>query len=130
MKVQIRVFHRGARPHRDENLNSTQYYTWEKIINSSSRESVTEGDKGWKIVHSQQLCPQDHLHLFTRVVAPETQLEKVVGAALPRAQHAGRAPDRRQVEILRLAGAYPDLIPQSVVDHAVALVTDREREVV
>lgn len=50
----------------------------------------------------------------------------MVGAGLPRAQHAGGAPDRRQAEILGLAGAHPDLVPQSVVDHGVALLAGRD----
>lgn len=76
--------------------------------------------------HSQQLRPQDHGDFFARVVAAETQAEKMAGAGLPRAEHAGRAPDGRQVEILRLAGAHPDLVPQGVVDHGVAVLAGKD----
>lgn len=77
--------------------------------------------------HSQQLRPEDHGHLVTRVVATETQTEKMVGAGLPRAQHAGGASDRGQVEVLGLTGAHPDLISESVVYHSVALLAERDK---
>lgn len=73
--------------------------------------------------HSQQLRPQDHGHRFSRVVAAESQLQEVAGAAGLGAKHASGAPDGRQVEILGLAGSHPDLVPQCVVNHAVALLT-------
>lgn len=79
-------------------------------------------------VHSQQLCPKDHGHLLAGVVATETQAEKMVAASLLGAQHAGRAPDRGQVEVLGLAGAHPDLISEGVVDHGVALLAGRHRK--
>lgn len=50
----------------------------------------------------------------------------MAGAGLPRDEHAGRAPDGRQVEILRLAGAHPDLVPQGVVDHGVAVLAGKD----
>lgn len=50
----------------------------------------------------------------------------MAGAGLPRAEHAGRAPDGRQVEVLRLAGAYPDLVPQGVVDHGIAVLAGKD----
>lgn len=56
------------------------------------------------------------------MVAAEAQLEEVAGAAGLGAQHAGRAADGRQVEVFGLAGSHPDLVPQRVVDHAVALL--------
>lgn len=72
--------------------------------------------------HSLQLRPQDHGHRFAGVVAAEAELEEVAGAAGLGAEHAGRAPDGRQVEVFGLAGSHPDLVPQGVVDHAVALL--------
>lgn len=75
--------------------------------------------------HSQQFRPQDHGHFFTGVVATETQTEKMVGAGLPGAEHAAGGPDRWQVEVFGLAGTHPDLVPQSVVYHGVALLTDK-----
>lgn len=60
------------------------------------------------------------------MVASEAQLEEVAGAVLLGAEHAGRAPNGRQVDVFRLAGAHPDLVPQSVVDHAVALLAARD----
>lgn len=79
-------------------------------------------------MHSQQLRPQDHRHFLARVVASETQLEEVACASLPWAEHAGSAPDGRQVEILGLAEAHPDLVSQSVVYHCVALLAERHRK--
>lgn len=72
--------------------------------------------------HSQQLRPQDHGHRLAGVVAAEAELEEVAGAAGLGAEHAGRAPDGRQVEVFGLAGSHPDLVPQGVVDHGVALL--------
>lgn len=100
---------------------------YSKSVTEHKRNRNTETDKGHTIKHSQQLRPQDHLHLVTGVVAMETKSENVVCAGLPWAQHAGGASDRRQVEVLRLAGAHPDLVPQGVVYHRVALLTDRDR---
>ena len=60
------------------------------------------------------------------MVATEAQTEEMIGAGLPRAQHAAGASDRRQVEILGLTGAHPDLVPQGVVDHGVALLAERD----
>lgn len=109
-----------------------------QLLNSRSHKSITEHkwnknntvkrDKGYKIRHSQQLRPQDHGHLIAGVVATETQTEKMVGASLPRAEHAGGASDRWQVDILWLAGAHPDLVPQSVVYYGVTLLTDKKTE--
>lgn len=56
------------------------------------------------------------------MVAAEAQLEEVAGAAGLGTEHAGRAPDGRQVEVFGLAGSHPDLVPQCVVNHAVALL--------
>lgn len=56
------------------------------------------------------------------MVAAEAELEEVAGAAGLGAEHAGRAPDGRQVEVFGLAGSHPDLVPQGVVDHGVALL--------
>lgn len=72
--------------------------------------------------HSQQVRPQDHGNLFTRVVAAEVQAEEVIGAGLPEAQHAGGDSDGGQVEVLGLAAAHPDLVPQGVVDHRVTVL--------
>lgn len=77
-------------------------------------------------MHSQQLRPQDHGHFLAGMVAPETQMEKMACATLPWAKHAGSAPDGRQVETLGLAGAHPDLVPQSVVYHGVTLLAERD----
>lgn len=79
-----------------------------------------EGEERKK--HSQQLRPQDHGHRLAGVVAAEAELEEVAGAAGLGAEHAGRAPDGRQVEVFGLAGSHPDLVPQGVVDHGVALL--------
>lgn len=75
--------------------------------------------------NSQQLRPQDHGDFFARVVATETQAEIVAGAGLPRAEHAGRGPDGRQVEVLRTE-AHPDLVPQGVVDHGVTVLAGKD----
>lgn len=76
--------------------------------------------------HSQQLRPQDHGDVFARVVAAETQAEKMAGASLPRAEHAGRGSDGGQAEVLGLAGAHRDLVPQGVVDDGVTVLAGKE----
>lgn len=60
------------------------------------------------------------------MVATETQAEEIAGAGLPRAEHAGRASDGRQVEVLGLAEAHPDLVPQGVVDDGVTVLAGRD----
>lgn len=62
------------------------------------------------------------------MVATETQAEEVAGAGLPRAEHAGRASGGRQVEVLGLEGAHPDLVPQGVVDDGVTVLAGKDRE--
>lgn len=51
----------------------------------------------------------------------------MAGAGLPRAKHAGRASDGGQAEVLRLAGAHPDLVPQGVVDDGVTVLAGKDR---
>lgn len=60
------------------------------------------------------------------MVAKETQAEKMAGSGLPRAEHAGRASDGRQVEVLGLAGAHPDLVPEGVVDDGVTVLAGKD----
>lgn len=50
----------------------------------------------------------------------------MAGAGLPRAEHAGCASDGRQVEVLGLAGAHPDLVPQGVVDDRVTVLAGKD----
>lgn len=99
--------------------------TWVLNTSGTKKRRCRREEKNKKR-HSQQLRPQDHGDFFARVVAAETQAEEMAGAGLPRAEHAGRAPDGRQVEILRLAGAHPDLVPQGVVDHGVAVLAGKD----
>lgn len=50
----------------------------------------------------------------------------MAGAGLPRAEHAGCASDGRQVEVLRLAGTHPDLVPQGIINDGVIVLAGKD----
>lgn len=106
--------------------NNSWTCKWNKGVTQHS--TIKSDELLKKKMHSQQLRPQDHRHLFAWMVATEMQTEKMACASLPWAEHAGSASDGRQVEILRLAGAHPDLVPESVVYHVVTLLAERDTQ--